>query len=223
MKRRTIRRAVLASLFLLAGAIMSIAVSWGIVIWHELWRGEARRELDFAIPLRGGEGELVLMGGIDSYYGMEVCTGLVMVSRKLPERFVTSDADLPQWFVVPPAGFGESRTVLAAGFPLLCMTLEMDDGSSRMPRYRGVLRLPMIRETPVVMVPLRPMYVRLLVNSLFYATALHFVLCGIRALRRQRRIRRGNCPFCNYDMRAIGSSPCPECGRATPHRLGSAP
>lgn len=42
------------------------------------------------------------------------------------------------------------------------------------------------------------------------------VLVGLGMARRRKRITRGLCPVCGYDLRAT-TERCPECGRRTGH------
>ena len=70
--------------------------------------------------------------------------------------------------------------------------------------------------------PIRPIWPGLIVNTGLFGTA-WFALLGLlslaaKALRHRRRIRRGHCPRCTYDLRSEFSSGCPECGwnRAPP-------
>jgi hypothetical protein len=63
--------------------------------------------------------------------------------------------------------------------------------------------------------PLRPIWPGFAINTVFYATILWLLFVGPFALRRWRRMKRGLCPKCGYDLR--GSAPsdsamCPECG-----------
>ena len=51
------------------------------------------------------------------------------------------------------------------------------------------------------------------INTVFYAGVLWTLFAMPAALRRKRRIRRGLCPKCAYDLRGSDSVLCPECGR----------
>ena len=67
------------------------------------------------------------------------------------------------------------------------------------------------------LLPLRPIWPGFAINTVFYAFILWllFALGGTPfALRRRRRIKRGLCPKCAYDLRgsATDSTTCPECG-----------
>lgn len=213
--RKFVKRGVLAGLLIFAGAVLSVGVAWGIVIWHELAKTEPNRAKRFAVPLRGSESEMMFIANIEWFRGMAVCSGLNMEPRKMPAHYDSSDPDLPSWFRAPPAQFGESRTTLAAGFPLLCMKFEWEDGWDRVPQFKGALALPMLREVPVIMVPLQPMYLGLVVNGVMYAGTLVLTVCGVRRSRRGRRVRRGRCRFCSYDLRGEFGKPCPECGNVS--------
>ena len=61
--------------------------------------------------------------------------------------------------------------------------------------------------------PYLPVWPGFAVNTIFYA-AIFWLLFAIPGwLRRRRRIKRGLCPACGYDLRASGGN-CPECGAA---------
>lgn len=65
-----------------------------------------------------------------------------------------------------------------------------------------------------VILPLRPLWPGLAINTIFYGAAIWMVWAGAGALRRGVRRRRGRCVRCNYDLRgrASGAVVCPECG-----------
>ena len=57
------------------------------------------------------------------------------------------------------------------------------------------------------------------INTVFYAVVLWLMFAAPFALRRRRRIRRGLCPKCAYDLRgSINATVCPECGAAAKAR-----
>jgi hypothetical protein len=64
--------------------------------------------------------------------------------------------------------------------------------------------------------PRQPIWPGFAINTVFYAAVL-WVLCAAPfVLRRWRRIRRGLCPKCGYDLRnrPNDSAVCPECGQS---------
>lgn len=73
---------------------------------------------------------------------------------------------------------------------------------------------------------------KLVLNLLFYFTIVFGLLslpAWYRTGRGQLRVRRGCCPFCNYNRQGVQpNAPCPECGhtprsRARPRRIASCP
>jgi hypothetical protein len=71
-----------------------------------------------------------------------------------------------------------------------------------------------------VLLPLRPMWPGMVLNTLFYAITLGLLLGGIAGLHRTMRRRRGLCPRCAYP---VGDSErCSECGTPVPARRASA-
>jgi hypothetical protein len=62
------------------------------------------------------------------------------------------------------------------------------------------------------MLPLRPIWPGFAINTVFYAGVLWLLFAAPFAMRRRRRIKRGLCPKCGYDLRGSESKECPECG-----------
>ena len=64
-------------------------------------------------------------------------------------------------------------------------------------------------------IPLRPVWMGLLLNTLVYAGAYGAIWGAWRLHRRGGDRRAGLCPHCRYDLRGVpAEGPCPECGRA---------
>ena len=62
----------------------------------------------------------------------------------------------------------------------------------------------------------RPIWPGFAMNTVFDAGVLWLLVAAPFALRRRRRIKRGLCPKCAYDLRGRDSAShtCPECGAA---------
>lgn len=60
--------------------------------------------------------------------------------------------------------------------------------------------------------PIMPVWVGLIGNTLFFAGAWWVVLLAPRSLRARLRRRRGRCPACAYDLCRDLAGGCPECG-----------
>lgn len=60
--------------------------------------------------------------------------------------------------------------------------------------------------------PLRPIWLGLAVNVVFWAIAWMVLMAPIVRLRGMWRARLGLCPNCTYNLRGCTSDRCPECG-----------
>lgn len=64
--------------------------------------------------------------------------------------------------------------------------------------------------------PLRPIPVGFVVNSLLYATCVWLLMSVPFAVRRTIRRKCGRCMNCGYDLRGADHEACPECGVSLP-------
>jgi hypothetical protein len=80
--------------------------------------------------------------------------------------------------------------------------------------YRGVIDVS--DSDQLRLLPYTPIWPGFAINTVFYAVVLWMLSAVPIALRKRRRIKRGWCPKCAYDLRgrAPGSKACPECGIA---------
>ncbi len=63
--------------------------------------------------------------------------------------------------------------------------------------------------------PLHPVWLGLVANACFYGVILWSVSVVPGVIKRARRLRRGACVRCGYDLRGSApGAPCPECGNA---------
>jgi hypothetical protein len=62
------------------------------------------------------------------------------------------------------------------------------------------------------LLPMRPIWPGFAINTVFYAAVLWVLFAAPFALRKWRRIKRGRCPKCGYDLRGSETRTCPECG-----------
>jgi len=64
--------------------------------------------------------------------------------------------------------------------------------------------------------PLLPIWPGFAINTIFYAGIVWLLSAIAATIKRGRRLRRGLCPLCAYDMRgSIQMGTCPECGWST--------
>jgi hypothetical protein len=64
--------------------------------------------------------------------------------------------------------------------------------------------------------PLRPIWAGLAVDTALYAVMWGLVVVGVGAARRGHRRRHGKCLRCGYDRSGLAGAVCPECGQAAP-------
>lgn len=137
----------------------------------------------------------------------------------------------------------DHKGVSSRGWPLLSMSCEYDFNPTRLPSFpcrRGFPPGSMIRVSsgsstgaiepswkhgPYLSglpraLPLRPIPGGFAVNTVFYGATLWLMICGLFALRRFIRVRRGLCAACGYPMGE--SAVCSECGKPLPGRAGVA-
>ena len=72
-----------------------------------------------------------------------------------------------------------------------------------------------------VWVPYRPIYSGFIFNTLFYALIMWMLLSIKRAYRHTRRLHKGTCPMCAYDLLFDLRSGCSECGWRKPNSTRS--
>ncbi len=82
---------------------------------------------------------------------------------------------------------------------------------------QGGIRLPLHTRADLQVglpraLPLRPIWIGLVVDAAVYATSLGMLMCLFSYLRRRVRSWRGFCGACGYDLRGDLLSGCPECG-----------
>ncbi len=210
------RRLLIVAVFLLAGAVVNVAVAWGCAAWapsvvsagvkpisldgwpeDSLWLVE---QMPVAEPGRW----TTPRGSKRSGIGVE--------EEKVSLKYVPAGhANLP------PFGTNYSRFVrrCCAGLPLL--SLEGFRASGWVQASQGALSAPRWFALPMRLLPLQPIWSGFLVNTLLYAAVLWLLWGGPFRLRRFIRVKRGLCPKCTYPMGE--SDVCSECGKMLPGRM----
>ena len=218
------RRLLTFAIFLLAGAVVNVAVAWAAV------------HLNDPFGHKGDEVAVVEVGRQCYRYKVvrRIGSRYYVLTRKRPceamWRVVESMSlgKMPAWAHVrsEAAGLSAWPTAIvyeAHGWPLRSMAASSYIEQNRYPvgLYGGPGRLHVsltnrpdliLDHDPVI--PSCPIWPGFAVNTLFYAALLWLLIPGPFALRRLVRVRRGLCPKCAYPM---GESPvCSECGQALP-------
>lgn len=204
-------------IFLLAGAVTTVAVAWACAAWVSLVgsTGGAR-----AAPMQGrlwrvvfdcralGAERLILLGSAGPWIGGE-------------PPVVDEEHLLPAWARRTPPEIDQHAVWLhdGRGLPFHSMHCEFVLRGSELKTLLGGIELPrsLIQgPDPTLLwraLPLWPIWAGFAADSVFYAAMLWLPLRGLRAVRRFMRLNRGMCLVCGYDLRGDRSRACPECGR----------
>ena len=193
------RRAMLLLLLLLiGGAIVNVAVAWGLPTFTKGWHASAAT-LNLRAIGRGVERYAMVYPGEPEPASDRAGSLARMDGRG--QRDINTERG--RWFALQleEGTSGHSRT-MRTGWPLLSLhgPLAHPHISDGLPRTLRALQA------------MRPLWPGFLVNTLFYALLLWLIFFAPFAVRRALRRRRGACEKCAYP---IGTSPvCTECGTA---------
>ncbi|MCB9841888.1 MAG: hypothetical protein H6812_01390 [Phycisphaeraceae bacterium] len=209
------RRIVLC---LILGAIVNVAVAWTLT---QLTIGTGVRipaQIDAVWPVKMPADTPAPNMGIESVFTVGVTSrqiSSINVIRNNGCRLSTSgmDGDIVCHTVV----------VHDAGWPqrsMRCWRVSHPDSAdtSKMWHYgfQSTWTQRISRKKSSQPIPLLPIPLGFTINTLFYATLLFLPLFGIAALKRYRRVKRGLCRSCAYDL--AGLATCPECGATNDSR-----
>ena len=232
------RRRLIIAIFLLLGAVVNVAVAWGLARYFDpvrpssLSRSWTLREIRSSLstitvpmsrrrPLAGWQGK----AKIEHYYGGHPGDGQYW-DCATSKRFgtVTLHARAyPHWLPAPfPVAsiphWSRLRAPQRADHPHAYL-FEFATGWPmlamvyRRERFPGGPRMPVF-EMISMGLPTEVIWTGFLVNTLLYAALLWLLTCGPFVLRRFLRVRRGLCPKCAYPMGE--SAVCTECGKPLP-------
>ena len=203
--KRWRRTLLTCALLLLAGAVVNLAVAWGIRATSSL--DGLRQEFvapPWHVPLdtyasAAPPGSIRGAPSVTRTESYEYGAGLALS--------VESRSDFGACFAV------------ALGWPwrgLVMFTLVHSAGAVEV--ERGVLHLGFAQTSNWNLsyfdgdYPVELLFPGFLLDTIFYATILALPL-SLVPLRQRLRARRGRCPKCNYDLAGL-DGPCPECGAA---------
>ena len=202
------RRLLIIAICLLLGAIVNVAVAWALAIWT----GSVTFDAQLTASLRrqrfeaeGRSDRLQQEGAWIDQALRGAGLDLVIVKREQPAEIVhLYRAGWPF-----RAMEGESRpttTEYAWAVPLssvVTLRAELPSATDKV-----------LTSTAARIVPLRPVWLGFLGNTVLYAVVAMGMIGCAWLVRRFLRLRRGLCPKCAYPMGE--SAGCTECGKALP-------
>ena len=237
------RRLLIITIFLLAGAVVNVAVAWGCAVTINV----------HTVKSKGARVFESMLVGVDRWSrpgAVLVTCYRVRREARIYRSRGNMDELLDDWtgFRIPTPEFQSGvrtsveRAANGRGWPMLtlwCETAIFNGGevlggletglppfntfnkSSFGGRAPAASSLPgRKRATEPRVLPLRPIWLGLTVNTIFYAVLLWLLALGLFALRRFIRTKRGLCPACAYPMDE--SAVCTECGRPLAKRVEAA-
>jgi hypothetical protein len=200
---RTIRRFITrVIIFLLLGAIVNVAVAWGVAViaGFDVNRNAVRLSDDSMRKIVGDRFGSSVAANINAVTGgvqRQSCRSRLGVLATMPEqeRFIE---------------------VWEYGFPFMALASEQRGQYDATEPYWSIPMPAVIAKASTYprQLPLRPVAPSFTINTLFYAGILWLLFAAAFALRRRRRLKHGLCRKCGYDLRgqAVGAKICPECG-----------
>lgn len=213
MRRRLL--AVLTSIVL--GSLTTLAIAWACAAWVN----PNRAPMTFSTS-QASNGDLQATS-------IQKCFGHTRVNRSTLTDLQRDPATgAIQSIGVRGDSYGESES--RTGWPMRAMRcgntheVTLGDGQailqahfSGTPGRTGLIGLSPWRgpgPTTWRALPDRPMWPGFTIDTLVYAAAWWVIIFGWQRHRRARRIERGLCSACGYDLRGSDSQACSECGKA---------
>ncbi len=226
MKRRRRTLLMMIVLLLVGGAVVNVAVAWGCALWIQptpntriLTTGTSSvvPKLHFSFWTERGATRVLSWPSND------------LANSELPQDWVVYlDRTLrPYWSRISHRTPADVASVLiedARGWPFLSMmsvfsrSTQFDTRGTPTELLVGIQLPPgpsgLLTGDTARAIPTRPIWPGFAINTVFYAVVLWLLFAAPFVVRRWRRIRRGLCPKCAYDLRGsvVGSQACPECG-----------
>lgn len=230
--------------FLLIGAVVNVAVAWGVAFrtGSQLTRDDglifssenaARLGWPVAVPEQWAPPNMYATQRSPGYMrDMAFWIGPTRVERGV------SEAGIPWVNTISPRARADR---VLSGWPLVALESQEYSEAGHEPPWHTVINLSSVTirysnwraglqadvgsaapgwSIPTVL-PVAPLWIRFMVDTVFWGAVGWVLLSGPGTVRRVRRIRRGLCSACGYP---IGISPvCTECGKPVVARAGTKP
>lgn len=129
-------------------------------------------------------------------------------SQEIPTR---EGDPRPRWLRNPAMPDPQTSRGIAAGWPLPCFWGRVDRNVNHRPQQVQIGIAEIKVAQAVRSFPMRPIWSRVVLNTLFYAALWLVLWFALVYAKRAWRSRRGRCPNCAYPKQDR-SDCCPECG-----------
>jgi hypothetical protein len=220
-------------IFLLAGAVVNVAVAWACAVWIDIvlildqrsdtagftwgshdgldyfrwehWAGA--RFFVFRGFQRASNSSEVPFDGWHPPWASHFLDGMTTESPEGPRAYRRRIAEARGWpHLALHGGYGVDLNPEGTVYPWFALMLDQPPARTPNPLSSAEARF----------LPLRPISPGFAVNTIFYAAILWLLILGPFVLRRFLRAKRHLCPWCAYP---VGESvACTECGKPLPKR-----
>ena len=221
---------------LLLGAIVNVAVAWGMRFWSDLHRqgstvvslddvpGELLREIRWTATSELWYARIRLAGtGIEETWFVESSAAgeLEYGDPRYSLRPRVSHRRVSAWMLEgwrQDLWNPDSLVEVRIGWPARTFGGRYySTRSATSQKAEGVIHLPdsliqFTRGKSRFDLPIKPIWSGFAINTIFYAAILWLLSLGPSATRRLIRRKRGRCIKCGYDLRGDLTGGCPECG-----------
>lgn len=208
------RRITIIAVFVLAGAVINVAVAW-LLFAHHFHGGAAARSQTNAFNWTSGDWPFRPPVGWPQ-------------SPIVSELRAVGYSDTEARNAAHPFDATRCMILTQSGWPMLALqsrwlySLPNEEGWTERgtfaARYDYGIYAPAwmfrIKSADSVLMPVRLNWPGFAVNSVLYGGALWSLTLGPFTLRRMLRKQRGGCVTCGYDLTGNTSGRCPECGAA---------
>ncbi len=213
------RRLLLVAVFLLAGAVVNVAVAWGCILAFP-------PPMKYVPVLLPSDSESQAWWHDNRPDGVMDDLSGVAIRKRFGWRSIWYMGDQGGTTTILPSGAFRMTSPRPSdnthgfqtfcGFPMMSLRGEQwsrihieSESRSSMEELRRSGLTPAIGRREYPFLPIWPGFA---VNTLFYAVVLWLLIPGPFALRRFIRVKRGLCPACAYPRGE--SDLCSECGKA---------
>lgn len=203
-------------LSLVAGAMITVGVAWGCLLWFPGTNPSSKSRF-----VAGGYRVTDAMsryGAFDGYAVWEL--------RGVGWEMEGAIASYRRLHYADPKN-ANKLTLVYAGWPWRCLRGERRVLAAQTTDWRltTLPKLPWSNPTTRSCAPLAPLWPGFMANTAAYGFTAFALVLAFRAAKRGHRLRRRRCPVCGYMLSGLapldGRIQCPECGGqvTTPNKL----
>ena len=202
------RRLLIVAIFLLAGAVVNVAVAWGCRLAVRPSQGGQFQHIDASAIAWWNENKPHGVTDEPTFFMRTESFGWSAVRLVAGEG---GELRLSDQVVLFSTKRITEASHVAAGLPMKSLHGHSWSVEGKITQS-GVIATGSHDSLPYV-----PIWPGFAVNTLFYAAVLWLLIPGPFAFRRFIRVKRGRCPKCAYPMGQ--ADVCSECGKPLPGRM----